>query len=360
MALISLEVSSLRNLTSVSLCPSPGLNLLFGANGSGKTTLLEAVHLLGMARSFRTTQARKLIQSGQTAATVFGRIDTGAGVYGVGVQKQLGDVTQIRVNGERQDSASVLAGLLPLQLITPDSHNLLQGEPRERRAYLDWGLFHVEHGFLETWKRYRRYLEQRNAGLRSGASAAEMRQWEQGLSECGESVALLRERYLAQIIPLFTDIYKVLVDDEVPNLSLRRGWPKDSALLEVLMRNRVSEQAAGYTMSGPHRADLRLLLGDARDASDTFSRGQQKLAVCAMRIAQMQHLQSVSGRRCALLLDDLPAELDASRRRILLHAVAGTGAQCFVTATEKDLLDLSPWSATAMFHVERGAVTEVV
>jgi DNA replication and repair protein RecF len=360
MALISLEVSALRNLASASLSPSSGLNLLFGANGSGKTSLLEAIHLLGMARSFRTTQARKLIQAGLTAATVFGRVDTRAMVYGVGVQKQLGDVTQIRVNGERLDSASALAGLLPLQLITPESHSLLQGEPRERRAYLDWGLFHVEHGFLELWKRYRRYLEQRNAGLRSGASPAEMLQWEQGLAECGESVAHLRTQYLEQIAPFFNHIYSVLVDDDLPQLTLRRGWSKEQSLRDALVRNRGSEQAVGYTMSGPHRADLRLVLGDGRDAADTFSRGQQKLVVCAMRLAQMQHLQSASGKRCTLLLDDLPAELDADKRRLLLQAVADSGAQCFITATDSALIDLAPWSQVAVFHVERGAVAEVV
>lgn len=143
MALTHLEVSGLRNLTSLSLSPSPELNLLFGANGSGKTTLLEAIYLLGMARSFRTSQARKLIQTGAETATVFGRVDNGDAIHGVGVQKQLGDLTQIRVNGQRPESASALAELLPLQLLTPESHTLLHGEPRERRAYMDWGLFHV-------------------------------------------------------------------------------------------------------------------------------------------------------------------------------------------------------------------------
>lgn len=360
MALTHLEVSGLRNLTSLSLSPSPELNLLFGANGSGKTTLLEAIYLLGMARSFRTSQARKLIQTGAETATVFGRVDNGDAIHGVGVQKQLGDLTQIRVNGQRLESASALAELLPLQLLTPESHTLLHGEPRERRAYMDWGLFHVEHGFLELWKRYRRYLEQRNAGLRSGASPAELHQWERGLAECGESVAALREVYLEQITPLFAHIYSVLLESEPPRFSYRRGWPKESALLDVLTRNRDSELAAGYTMAGPHRADIRLLLPGGADAADTFSRGQQKLTVCALRIAQMEHLQQRVHRRCTLLIDDLPAELDTQKRQILMSAVAASGAQCFITATDRDLVDISPWAKAAVFHVEHDAVAEVI
>ncbi|GAB4296619.1 MAG: DNA replication/repair protein RecF [Thiohalomonadaceae bacterium] len=360
MALIHFEVRGLRNLTSASFSPSPAITLLFGANGSGKTTVLEGVHLLGMARSFRTQQVRKLIQSGMTVTTVFGRVDTGSARHGLGVQKQNGDVTLIRVNGERQDSASVLAGILPLQLITPESHTLLQGEPRERRSYMDWGLFHVEHGFLELWKRYRRYLEQRNAALRAGARPTDLSHWELGLADSGETVAVMRERYIREITPLFAHIYSVLLEEEAPQLVYRRGWPKEQSLMEVLERNRASEQAAGYTMAGPHRADLRLVTAEGLDAADCFSRGQQKLAVCALRLAQMQYLQAVAGRRCTLLLDDLPAELDLRRRRVLMQAVADSGAQCLVTATDRDLVDLSPWSDAAVFHVEHGAVTEVV
>lgn len=360
MALIHLEVRGLRNLTSLSLSPSPGLTLLFGANGSGKTTLLEAVHLLGMARSFRTQQSRKLIQTGLSSATVFGRVDNESAIYALGVQKQLGDVTQIRINGEPQETASSLAGLLPLQLISPESYRLLQGEPKERRAYLDWGLFHVEHGFLDLWRRYRRYLEQRNAGLRALARASEIQHWERGLAECGEAVAEMRNRYLFQITPIFQEIYRELLEEEPPQLVYRRGWSREHPLVDVLERNRGSEQAAGYTMAGPHRGEFRLILSNNQDAADAFSRGQQKLAVCALRIAQMHHLQQTAGQRCILLLDDLPAELDVVRRQRLMNTIAGTGAQCFVTATDRDLVDPSPWVELSMFHVEHGDVAEVV
>lgn len=360
MALNHLEVSGLRNLTSISIDPSPTLNLLTGANGSGKTTVLEAVHLLGMARSFRTLQARKLIQHGVASATVFGRIDMAGVEHAVGVQKTAADITQIRVDGERVDSASRLAEILPLQLITPESHSLLTGEPKERRAYMDWGLFHVEHGFLDLSKRYRRFLDQRNAALRSGARFAELEHWERGLAECGEAIAQLRNIYIERITPLFEAIYATLLDDVPPRFVTRRGWPKDLTLLEALEKNRASEQALGYTLSGPHRGDFRLLLSSMLDAAETLSRGQQKLVVCALRIAQMQHLQTAKGRRCTLLLDDLPAELDVDKRRVLLKIVAESDAQCFITAADRDLVDTSPWDNVAVFHVEHGAVAEVV
>jgi DNA replication and repair protein RecF len=250
--------------------------------------------------------------------------------------------------------------LAPLQVLNADAFQLLTGGPGERREFMDWGLFHVEHEFLDLWKRYRRYLEQRNAALRGRVHAGEMSHWEQGLADCGEALAAMRERYIQEISPLFAKIFTVLLEEEAPRLIYRRGWPKDHALIEVLERNRASERVSGYTMAGPHRADLRLVTAEGLDAADSFSRGQQKLAVCALRLAQMQYLQNVAGRRCTLLLDDLPAELDQRRRHLLMQSVASSGAQCLVTATDRNLLDLSPWNEAAVFHVEHGVVTEVV
>jgi DNA replication and repair protein RecF len=152
----------------------------------------------------------------------------------------------------------------------------------------------------------------------------------------------------------------MLLEAEPPRIAERRGWPKETHLADALEKNRSSELVAGYTMAGPHRADFRLLLPNGLDAADSFSRGQQKLTVCALRIAQMQHLQQVTGRRCTLLLDDLPAELDTDKRRVLMQAVAASGAQCFVTATDRDLVDITPWGRVSMFHVEHGAVAEVI
>lgn len=360
MTLNTLEVRGLRNLTSLSLTLSPALNLLFGDNGSGKTSVLEAVHLLGLARSFRTQQARKLVQNGCSATTVFGRVEVGGIEHALGVEKQLDGTGTIRIDGERQSSTARLAELLPLQLITPESHSLLSGEPRERRAYLDWGLFHVEHGFLEVWKRYRRHLEQRNAGLRSGTADNEMALWEQGLAASGEMVTSMRESHVAAITPVFERIYRGLVDDQPPRLVLRRGWPQEFSLQETLAKNRASERSAGYTMAGIHRADMRLVLPNGRDAADTLSRGQQKLAVCALRIAQMEYLQQARGLRCTLLLDDLPAELDTAKRAALMDSIARSQAQCLLTATDRGLLDLTPWPDMAVFHVEHGEATKVI
>lgn len=360
MPLSYLEVRDLRNLTSLQFVPTSSLNLIVGPNGSGKTSLLEAIHILGLGRSFRSAQMQKYVQKGKQQLLVFGRITRQGQTHTIGIQKSLVDGTLIHIDRQPASSAASLAELLPLQIITPESHQLLQGEPKERRAFIDWGLFHVEHNYLQQWKRYRRLLEQRNAALRGTLASTEIKLWEAELADAGEQMTRSRSEYLAQLIPHFNHIYESLLEDVPPSLSYRQGWSKEFSLLESLERNRDKELSLGFTLSGPHRADVRLRLQNGLEAVDGLSRGQQKLTVCALRLAQMQLLFDQQAMACTLLLDDLPAELDSLRREKLLAAVARTGAQCFITATDPGLIDTRLWPELKVFHVEHGAVKEVL
>lgn len=164
MSLGRVTVTAVRNLHPVTLNPSPRINILYGPNGSGKTSLLEAIHLLGLARSFRSQRLSPVIQHEQPACTVFGQVLWNDGrVRNLGVARnRLGEL-QIRIDGQNVRSAAQLAESLPLQLINPDSFRLLEGAPKVRRQFLDWGVFHVEQRFLPAWHRLQTALRQRNS-----------------------------------------------------------------------------------------------------------------------------------------------------------------------------------------------------
>jgi len=148
MSLRRIMVTAVRNLHPVTLLPSPRINILYGAHGSGKTSVLEAVHLLGLARSFRSTRLNPVIQYEQSACTVFGEVElTEGGTCKLGVSRERQGEFTIRIDGQNARSAAQLAELLPLQLINPDSFRLLEGAPKIRRQFLDWGVFHVEPRF---------------------------------------------------------------------------------------------------------------------------------------------------------------------------------------------------------------------
>lgn len=360
MGLKELEIRRIRNITGLIISPAKQFNVIVGPNGSGKTSLLEGIHLLGLGRSFRTKHARKLIQEGTDDALVFGAVDTGERVVAVGVSKSQSGETVIRAGGATLDSAARLAELIPLQLIGPNAHELIEGEPQLRRAFVDWGLFHVEHGYLDRWRQFRRLLQQRNAALKQQASASDVRHWDAGLVPVSEEITASRVRYIDGIGATFEAVYRRLIGSEpAVALTIRRGWPNDMGFGELLERNMESDRRMGFTTAGPHRAELRVSIS-GKDAVDVLSRGQKKLAVCALRLAQMAMLAGHQGKRCVVLVDDLPAELDVERRRALLRELRQVDAQCFITSTENGLIDLSDMPETRVFHVEHGALRDVV
>ncbi|BCQ58254.1 hypothetical protein PBOI14_00040 [Pseudomonas sp. Boi14] len=142
-------------------------------------------------------------------------------------------------------------------------------------------------------------------------------------------------------------------------LSYYRGWDKDRELSEVLATALHRDQQMGHTQAGPQRADLRLRLG-GHNAADILSRGQQKLVVCALRIAQ-GHLVSQARRgQCIYLVDDLPSELDEQHRRALCRLLEDLRCQVFITCVDHELLREGWQTETpvALFHVEQGRITQ--
>lgn len=360
MSLIRLNVTALRNLHAVTLSPSPRINILSGANGSGKTSLLEAVHLLGLARSFRSTRLQPVIQHDQDALTVFGELATATGSRNLGITRNRQGDFQIRIDGQTIRSAAQLAQAFPLQLINPDSFRLLEGSPRVRRQFLDWGVFHVEPRFLLAWQRLQRALRQRNSWLRHGTiDAAAEAVWSRELILASDEIDLYRRSYIQALKPVFEAVIgKLLVLPEL-SLSYYRGWDKDRELIEVLSSSLSRDQQLGHTQAGPQRADLRIRLG-AFNAIDVLSRGQQKLVVCALKIAQGHLINQYRNGECVYLVDDLPSELDEQHRQALCSLLEELNCQVFITCVESKILRecWHPESPVAMFHVEHGSITK--
>jgi len=359
MSLTRLNVKHVRSIQDTQIEPVQGLNLFIGANASGKTSLLEAIYLLGMGRSFRSLNIRHVITQGEDSLLVFGQVRQDGGQIGLGVEKHK-DKTRIKVAGEWVKSAALLAQHLPLQLITPDSHKLIEQGPRYRRQFMDWGVFHVEPQFHQIWRRFQRAMKQRNAGLRQGLPTKVLEGWNQELVFHVEHIDQMRRDYLQDLRGLALSCIQELTDLDTVELSYQCGWKQDLTYADYLTHQLSQDREAGYTRYGPHRAELSIRI-DGMPAAERVSRGQQKLLASALRLAQIQHLKLRRGIDSVLLVDDLPAELDSERRGRFLEALRRLETQVFVTATEAELItNREAWDQRKMFQVDHGQVVEVV
>lgn len=355
-----LSISNLRNINSLEMRPSSSLNVIYGENGSGKSSILEAVYLLGLARSFRSNQLNPLIQVGKRECTVFAELDNGVSV---GISKVHRGRQVVKISGRKAENAAELAKSLPIQLINSDSFKILEASPKGRRFFMDWGVFHVEHLFIDCWRQQQRALRNRNNLLRSKASAAELDPWTVEFARYGTQIDQFRAAYVASLLPVLSEILAKLINLEGLSLEYDRGWDKQTELHEALNGSLGKDYKYGYTVLGPQRADLKIKIGQ-NNAVDILSRGQQKLLLSALKIAQGCLLQRETGKQCLFLVDDLPAELDVSNRLKVCTLLESLKCQIFITCVEKTELEYC-WAETAqkppekkLFHVKHGKISE--
>ncbi len=353
-SLQKLSITKLRNISASELQLSPRINLFYGLNGSGKTSLLEAIHLLGLAKSFRSSPAAPLIQNGETECAVFARLTDGGSL---GFSRNKSGEQRIKLNGKKAQNSAELASILPLQLINADAFRILEGSPRERRQFLDWGVFHVEHGFLEHWRQSQKALQNRNSLLKAKTTSPDLIEpWTHELCRHAEQLDRSRDAYLKSFRPVFFEILGALLEAGEVSLVYERGWDKDRSLREVLDTGLVRDMKYGHTLPGPQRADLRFRI-DGENAVDCLSRGQQKLFVIALKLAQGFLLKRLNGRPCLYLIDDLPAELDAGNREKVCSLLTRLEAQACITGIEKEALEAAVAGAQgSLFHVKHGKI----
>ena len=351
MPLGSFRAERFRCLTAVELELDPAANLFIGPNASGKTSLLEAAFFLSRGRSFRSRRREALIAHDQEDFLITGQAVGTAGQTPLGVRATRAG-TEWHVAGAVAAGIADLADQFPAQVIDPEVHKLLEEGPGRRRRFLDWGVFHVEHTFLPTWRRYHLALRQRNAALKQDAGDDDLAAWERELATSGEALAAQREAFLARISSPLEDIGQALLDRSV-TLVHHAGWDTDRPLLDALASDRRRDRRYRATQLGPHRGDIVVQVG-GRPAKDHISRGQQKLVAAGLMLAQLEVQEQEKPGRSALLLDDPAAELDRENLARLMRVVQRAPAQLWVTSLRGGLEGLP--DRLRVFHVEHGCV----
>lgn len=402
-----LFINDFRNLSSVELLPCPGFNFICGANGSGKTSVLEAVHYLALARSFRTNSYQYLIKQGQPQFNLFALVDeqspaadftasgcvaagsadavladaamaasSGHGVAtSIGISRSRHNDSVIRINSDPISRTIDLLDHICVQLIHPQGVDVITNSADERRAFIDWGVYYTYPEFKHMWLQYRKLLRQRNALLRqcslnrsklsmragwdndtvNGSDLDELAVWDEALVVLSEQITQKRLDYLNELQELLSEIVGQFLPDFRLKFEFSFGWEKGLDLRTVLAQNLEKERVLGYTLYGCHRADLKIKNNNI-SAGATLSRGQLKMLVYAMRLAQGMLLKQQTNRACIYLIDDLNSELDNKSQHILLNTLLQCSHQVFISNIQQELLFPKDKSNFKVFHLDGGQV----
>lgn len=353
MGLISLEIQNFRNLLEADVYPDEGLNLIIGDNGSGKSSLLESIFFLGTGRSFRTSKPRELINFASESLFLGGTIKKNNGVtnqIGIGIGR---DFMKVKINGSANRFRSSLAQIIPIQIINPASFDLIEGGPKYRRQFLDYGLFHVEPSFLGLWRKYNRALQQRNVVLKL-RNEKELVPWNRQLVDSGVHLTELRKQYFEK----YSEFVKKILGDFLPfqnvELIYNNGWRKQHTFASAIAAEQKKDIEMGFTGSGPHRADF-LISVQEREAKRFLSRGQIKILIIAIKLAQLKLFKSIVSNSACILVDDLASELGNEYRHRVMEILLGLNSQVFITAISDSVFD-KDISKKKVFHVEHGSI----
>ncbi len=323
-----LSVRDLRCHRALELELQPGVNLISGENGCGKTTLLEAAFIMAQGRSFRQARDPELVHWDCEKYAIHGRWRR-FGPFLVDVKGSKGK-TEVRLQGKVVQRRKDLIEHLPVIADAPQGSRLVDGAPNERRRWLDAVLISCRESIRNQYQRYLRSVMQRNRILRRSIHSQELEAWEQQVVSYGLQIQQSRETLIAQFNQALEAEESITEARLILEMNPAAGMDQ-RAWLERLKSGREDDARMGGMRSGPHRDQLRIIYR-GRDIRSIGSRGQQRLAAVALRLAEsevrVQHRQLVP----VLLLDDCLEALDSIRQERLLDRLASYPGQVLLTA----------------------------
>ena len=383
MRLTHLSLHNVRNYVRLELDLPPGVIVLLGDNAQGKTNLLESIYYLATSRSSHAGADRELVnwlaveQEPLPYARFVGRVARGESETTVEItltQQQNNGMRyrkQIRLNGVAKRALDLL-GQLTVVLFLPEDIGLVSGSPSGRRRYLDVMLCQIDPVYCQSLSHYNRVVTQRNALLRDlrerGGDPAQLKFWDGRLVEHGAYLVARRQGALAGLDELAWAIHGELTDG-AERLHLRYQPSVEAAgseevnaigmaFVDQLRSLRHREIPAGMTLVGPHRDEVRFLIDDV-DAGVYGSRGQQRTAALALKLAEVHLMHQETGEYPVLLLDDVLSELDAIRRRFLVQWLDHGPQQAVLTTTNLHALPETFLQRCRLWRVTQGRLTAI-
>lgn len=364
MRFTNLRIQQFRNYPFLDLTPDQGVTVLYGPNGSGKTNLLEAMHLLSLGRSHRTSTDREMIAAGQNVALVRGETLRLDGRHDVEVRLYPLEKPQKRVllYGKPAQRISDMMGHATVVMFSPEDIRIVRDGPAARRRFVDMQLSQIRPSYVRALKTYLTTLESRNTLLKQDKLegvpdfANQIAVWDEQLAGAAVPIVNQRRWFLGELAENAANEYAAIADStgETFTLEYAGALAKTETpyrdMLAGLSRSLNEDRRRMFTSFGPHRDDMTMKLC-GQELRAFGSQGQLRTAVLSLKLGEIKLIEREMGEYPALLLDDVFSELDARRRNALLQSTQGV--QTFITCTDKQ--DAAGAHADCFLEVSRDA-----
>lgn len=372
MQIKTLSLQDFRNYPNQTLELNPGLNIFVGKNAQGKTNLLEAIYVLSLSKSYRASRENELIRHGAQQTILRTQIQKMA-LLDLTVQISTNQAKRLFIN-QKVATPNTFIGHLNTVLFTPDSLLLVKGAPGDRRRFLDIQICQIDAVYRNDLLKYQRVVRQRNSLLKDSRDnrslLKQLPPWDQQLMRLGSKV-MLRRQEIVDILQNYSKKAHESISHELEELklvyrpffhssaqsSLEKRYTKEEVeniFGQELEKVKSEEIRRGYTLLGPQRDDLFFLINDL-DLKTYGSQGQQRTAVLAYILAELELMYQETGEYPVVLLDDVMSELDQMRRADLL-SILNKKAQTIVTTTNIASFSPEVVAEASVFHIENGKI----
>jgi DNA replication and repair protein RecF len=358
----NLNLNNYRSYTTLDLTLDPGVSIFVGKNGEGKTNIAEAVLYLTFLSSHRASGNTPLIKLGNQSAYIRAKVKYPEREILVELEINADKANRAKVNQNQVRSQKEIFGIVQTIYFSPEDLDIVRGDPSERRRFIDQLLTLRSPRIAGVISDYERAVKQRNSLLKTRASADALNPWDKQVAELGGELITLRMLALDELKPIFNQVYKDISDTKpaeiiykssIENPTLNQSENSEK-IIEKLINNRGAELDRGLTLTGPHRDDLLLMLGE-HTVKGYASHGESWSIALSLKLATYNRLK-LDGLSPILILDDVFSELDEERRERLAE-IAKSAQQTIITvAVENDL----PKSISGIkYLVKSGAVSKL-
>ena len=362
MLITNLNLTNYRSYSTLDLSLNEGISIFVGKNGEGKTNIAESILYLTFLNSHRASGNTPLVKLGNQSAYIRAKVKYPEREILVELEINSEKANRAKVNQNPVRSQKEIFGIVQTIYFSPEDLDLVRGDPSERRRFIDQLLTLRSPRIAGVITDYDRAVKQRNSLLKTRASSDALIPWDKQVAELGGELISLRMKALGELKPIFNNIYKdisetkpaeILYKSSIENPSLEAS-ENTNKIMERLVNNRGVELERGLTLTGPHRDDLTLMLGDHL-VKGYASHGESWSIALALKLSTYQLLKS-DGLSPILILDDVFSELDEDRREKLAQIAQGAQQTIITVAVENDL----PKSLTgSKYLVKSGTVSKL-